>query len=479
MSFRIAFGGIHTESSTFNPVPTPLEAFRVLRGESMREHPSYSFLNAYTEKFGAEFLPTVYAGAIPGGPVPKEVYDAFKAEFLEQLGALGPLDGLYLDLHGAMNVFGMDDAEGDWITAAREVVGPDCLIAASYDLHGNVTARIAETLDIFSAFRTAPHIDRLETKERACTMLVDALQGNYRPQLVWVPVPVVLPGEMTSTEDEPAASLYAALPEIDAKDGVLDASLLVGYVWADEPRAQASAVLTGTDEAVLKREAANLAQRYWDARRDFRFGMQAGSLGECLDWIDELSDGPIILSDSGDNPTGGGVADTTFVLAELLRRDFQGAVVAGLADGPATELCYEAGVGAELKLSVGATLDPETSRPVGIDARVVYLYPAESERERQAVVQVRGVTLILTALRRPYHYPVDLERLGIDLQSVRLLVVKSGYLAAELKNSAAHTLLALTPGTVSQELKGLAYRRQGPRFPLDEALEWSSVAPLL
>ncbi len=474
MSFRIAFGGIHTESSTFNPVPTPLEAFRVLRGESLREHPSYSFLDAYD----AEFLPTLYAAAIPGGPVPREVYDAFKAEFLDRLRALGHLGGLYLDMHGALNVFGMDDAEGDWIGAAREVVGPDCLIAASYDLHGNVTQRIAETLDIFSAFRTAPHIDRLETRQRACTMLVDALHGGYRPHIVWVPVPVVLPGEMTSTEDEPAASLYASLPEIDAKDGVLDASLLVGYVWADEPRAQASAVLTGTDNAVLWREAAALAQRYWDARHDFHFGVRAGSLDECLEWIAELTDGPIILSDSGDNPTGGGVADTTFVLAELLRRDVQSAVVAGLADAPATVACYEAGVGAELKLSVGATLDPEMSRPVGIEAKVVTLYPAETERDRQAVVQVQGVTLILTAVRRPYHYPHDLERLGIGMQDVRLLVVKSGYLTAELRNSAAHTLLALTPGTVSQELKGLRYTRQGPRFPLQEGLTWSPVVPM-
>ena len=276
---------------------------------------------------------------------------------------------------------------------------------------------------------------------------------------------------MTSTEDEPAASLYAALPEIDAKEGVLDASLLVGYVWADEPRAQASAVLTGTDGAVLEREAAALAQRYWDARQDFGFGVQAGSLDECLTWLDELEGTPIILSDSGDNPTGGGVADTTFVLAELLRRDFQGAVVAGLADAPATAQCYEAGVGAQLKLSVGGTLDPETSRPVGIEAEVIYLHPAERERDRQAVVQVQGVTVILTAVRRPYHYPEDVARLGIDLEHTRLLVVKSGYLAAELKNSAAHTLLALTPGTVSQELKGLAYKRQGPRFPLDEGLE--------
>ncbi len=466
---RIAFGGIHTESSTFNPVLTPFEAFRILRGAAFREHESYSFLDEYD----AEFVPLLHAAAIPGGPVPRDVYEALKGEFVTRLMAQGPLDGLYLDMHGAMNVSGMDDAEGDWITAARAVVGPDCLVAASYDLHGNVTERIADAIDIFSAFRTAPHIDRTETKERACKMLVDALNGGYRPQVVWVPIPVVLPGEMTSTEDEPAKSLYASLPELDAKDGVLDASLMVGYVWADEPRSQASAVLTGTDRAVLEREALALAQRYWDARRDFTFGVRAGTLDECLTRLAELTGGPVVLSDSGDNPTGGGVGDTTFVLAELLRRDIQGAVIAGLADPPATAACYAAGEGAELDLSVGATLDPATSRPVKVQANVVYLHPAETEGERQAVVQVGGVIVILTALRRPFHYPENIESLGVNLSRTRLLVVKSGYLTAELTASAAHTLLALTPGTVSQELTQLRYERQGKRFPLEPALTYT------
>ena len=141
---RIAFGGVHTESSTFNPVPTPLEAFRILRGAALREHESYSFLDEYD----ADFLPLLHAAAIPGGPVPRDVYEAFKGEFVTRLMALGPLGGLYLDMHGAMNVSGMDDAEGDFITAARMVVGPDCLVTASYDLHGNVTQRIADAIDI-------------------------------------------------------------------------------------------------------------------------------------------------------------------------------------------------------------------------------------------------------------------------------------------------------------------------------------------
>ena len=339
-------------------------------------------------------------------------------------------------MHGAMNVSGMDDAEGDWIGAAREVVGPDCLVVASYDLHGNLTERIIDALDGMSAFRTAPHIDVLETKQRACTLLLNALKGGTRPQLVWVPVPVVLPGEMTSTDDEPARSLYRSLPQIDAVDGVLDASLLVGYVWADEPRAGASVVMTGTDAAVLEREAAQLATRYWEARADFHFGVPAGSLAWCLEQFTALENRPVVLSDSGDNPTGGGVGDKTFVLEELLEQNLGGAIVAGLADAPAVKTCYESGVGAELELSLGATLDPGTSRPLHVRAHVVYLHSAETECERQVVIRIGAVTVILSAARRPYHYPEDIETLGVKLPKTRLLVVKSGYLTAELTRAA-------------------------------------------
>ena len=471
MKYRIAFGGIHTESSTFNPVLTHAEDFQVLRGDALRQSERYRFLAPYSD--AAEFLPTLHARALPGGPVTPQAYKTFKNEFLSRLADHGPVDGLFLDLHGAMNVAGMDDAEGDWIGAARSIVGPDCLVVASYDLHGNLTGRIVDALDGLSAFRTAPHIDVTETKQRACTLLLDALSSGIRPQLVWVSIPVVLPGEMTSTEDEPARSLYGSLPQIGAVSGVSDASLLVGYVWADEPRAGASVVLTGMDAAVLEREAVRLAERYWNARAAFHFGVPAGRLAWCLERFTALEDYPVVLSDSGDNPTGGGVGDTTFVLAALLRRDLEGAVIAGLADEPAVKACYEAGVGKSLELTLGATLDPVTSRPVHVQARVVYRYPATTERERQAVIQIGAVTVILSAFRRPYHYPVDIESLGVKLSETRLLVVKSGYLTAELTRAAAATLLALTPGTVSQELSGLNYQRQGPRFPLEPHLSWT------
>ncbi|MCB0059305.1 MAG: M81 family metallopeptidase, partial [Caldilineaceae bacterium] len=139
---RIALGGIAIESCTFSPLPSRLSDFTIRRGAEFLDR--YPFLANYAGR--AEFVPLLYARALPGGSVEPEAYAAMKGEYLDLLRANGPWDGVYLDFHGAMNVRGMDDAEGDWVVAVREVVGPQCLLAASFDLHGNISEREAATL---------------------------------------------------------------------------------------------------------------------------------------------------------------------------------------------------------------------------------------------------------------------------------------------------------------------------------------------
>ncbi|MGO6664222.1 microcystin degradation protein MlrC [Rhizobium leguminosarum] len=462
---RIAVGGIHTECSTYNPVLNEEKDFRVLRGEALLAAPYFAFLGDYD----AEFLPTIHARAIAGGPVSRATYEAFKGEFLERLKPLLPLDGLYLAMHGAMYVEGMEDAEGDWISAARALVGADCTVSASYDLHGNVTQRIIDALDIYSTYRTAPHIDVEETMRRSVSMLVKSLKTGLRPTLLWAPIPVVLPGERTSTVDEPAKSLYEMLPGIDAIDCVWDASLMVGYVWADEPRATAAAIMTGTNRAVLEREAKGLAKAYWDAREDFVFGCETGSVEECVERAIASSTAPVVLAESGDNPTGGGVGDRADVLAELIARDATGVVFAGIADKAATEACYAAGIGAELDLSVGASLDTKGSKPVHGRFSVKFLHETSDPTDRQAVVSVSGIDLVLSAKRRPYHNIVDFTRLGLDPHQAKIIVVKSGYLSPELAPIANPNLMALSTGVVDQFVERLPrLRKQRPTYPFDK-----------
>ncbi|MEY9378275.1 M81 family metallopeptidase [Rhizobium leguminosarum] len=462
---RIAVGGIHTECSTYNPVLNEEKDFRVVRGESLLEAPYFAFLKDYD----ADFLPTLHARAIAGGPVSRATYEAFKGEFLERLKPMLPLDGLYLAMHGAMYVEGMEDAEGDWISAARALVGKDCTVSASYDLHGNVTQRIIDALDIYSTYRTAPHIDVEETMRRSVSMLVKSLKTGVRPTLLWAPIPVVLPGERTSTVDEPAKSLYDMLPGIDAIDGVWDASLMVGYVWADEPRTTAAAIMTGTDSAVLEREAKRLAKAYWDARQDFVFGCETGSVEECVERAIASPTAPVVLAESGDNPTGGGVGDRADVLAELIARDATGVVFAGIADKAATEACYAAGIGAELELSVGASLDTKGSKPVIARFTVKFLHETSDPADRQAVVSVSGIDLVLSAKRRPYHNIVDFTRLGLDPHRAKIIVVKSGYLSPELAPIANPNLMALSTGVVDQFVERLPrLRKQHPTYPFDK-----------
>ncbi|MCC3735395.1 M81 family metallopeptidase [Rouxiella badensis] len=461
---RIAVGGIHIECSTYNPVLNEEKDFRVVRNDALLAAPYFAFLQDYP----ATFLPTVHARAIAGGPVSRATYDAFKAEMLAGLEAHKPYDGVYLAMHGAMYVEGMEDAEGDWISAAREVVGPDIPISVSYDLHGNVSQKIIDAIDLFSTYRTAPHIDVEETMRRSISMLVKSLQTGVRPTLLWVPIPVVLPGERTSTEDEPAKSLYACLPALDQIEGVWDSSLMVGYVWADEPRATAAAIFTGTDRPLLEREAIKLAQAYWDAREDFVFGCKTDMPEACVRDAIASQTHPVVLADSGDNPTGGGVGDRADLLAELLKQGATGVIVAGITDQPATEAAFEAGVDARITLSVGASLDP-SSPQVHAEFTVLRLLDAPNQAERQAVLHVNGIDVVVSARRRPYHHIADFTQLGLDPQQANVVVVKSGYLSPELAPIARPNLMALSDGVVDQFVERLPRKRKTvPTFPFDK-----------
>jgi microcystin degradation protein MlrC len=465
---RIAFGGIQIECSTYGGILSRMEDFTVRRGQELADSRVFTQLKSYPHPF----MPTLLATAVPGGPVERVTYDALKSEFLRRVRELLPLDGLYLPMHGAMYVEGMQDAEGDWISAARAVVGKDCLISASYDLHGNLSRHVIDQLDMLSAFRTAPHIDRDETIKRACDMLVHCLDQQIRPTLVWAPIPVLMPGERSSTLYDPAKRLWAQLPAMNAQPGVLDVSLLVGYVWADEPRATASAVFTGTRLETLQKGAAALAQQYWDARTEFAFGVPTGTLTEIITRAQGLATKPVVLSDSGDNPTGGGTGDRADALAELVRLKVRDAVVAGIADRPATEACYRAGAGQTLRLKIGGSLDPQKSRALDVTAKVVFLAQTDSLPERQAVVDVDGIVVVLTARRRPFHEIKDFTSLGLDPTTFKLVVVKAGYLVPEIAAIARPNLMILSDGSVNQDIEHLASRHRVPTFPFVRDLQW-------
>ncbi|MEN9935007.1 MAG: hypothetical protein RLZZ387_1586 [Chloroflexota bacterium] len=470
---RIGVGGIAIESSTFSPSPSRLDDFTILRGGEMIER--YPFMPGWSfrGRGDIDWLPCLHANAIPGGPVTPDAYRAMKSELLERTRAALPLDGFYLDIHGAMNVQGMDDAEADLAAALREVVGPGCLISAGMDLHGNVSARLVELVDMFTAYRLAPHDDYLETREKACANLVHCLDRGIRPLRAWVRIPAILPGERTSTLVEPGRSVYASLCESDPAPGVLDASLWVGYVWADEPRSGAAAVVTGTDAASLRREAGRIARRYWEARHAFAFVAPAGSADWCIEQALAHPGGGVVISDSGDNPTAGGAGDVPYLVGRLVAHPAlagggASAIYASIPDAAAVEACVAAGSGAVVDLSLGGKLDPVNAKPLGLRATVVTIAPGDPVGGTIAVVRAGGVHVIVTSRRKPYHYRRDFTSLGLDPADHQITAVKIGYLVPELRQMARASLLALTPGAVNQDIPALRYDRVvRPIYPLD------------
>ena len=468
--YKIAVGGLHIECSNFNPTLTKDADFELLTGERLLKSKYFEVLQDYS----VEFVPTLYAHALPGAPIAAKTYARVKSRIVDGLRAAGPIDGVYLMMHGAAYVEGKEDAEGDLLSAVRDAVGPSVPIAVSYDLHGNISDRVMNAIDMFAAYRTAPHIDVRETHERALNQLIRCLETGQKPHLCWCPIPVVLPGERTSTEDQPARDLYAGLPAIDMVNGIWDASLMVGYVWVDEPRISAAAVVVGTHQVAMERAARELAQDYWAVRKSFVFGSPAGTIEACIEEAMTPGENPFVLADSGDNPTGGGVGDRVDVLRALLNSDCDGVVLAGIADKRATEAAFAVGEHASLRLCVGGTLDTESTRPINVDAQVVALIDGAEPGDRQAVLRSGGITFVTTEKRRPFHYIADFQALGLDPAKAKILVVKSGYLVPEIAQLAARNMMALSPGVVDQAVERQPRHRSGAGiYPFEDVKEFA------
>ena len=467
---RIAICGIHIESSTFSPHRSGEDDFEVRRGQELLRR--YPFLDAEWAA-GVEWLPVLHARALPGGPVLASTYAAWREEITAGLSALGPIDGVFFDIHGAMSVEGLTDAEGDLISAIRAVIGPGPVVASGMDLHGNVSGTLFTQTDLLTCYRTAPHVDVWETRERAASQLVRAIRSGVRPAKALVHLPFLLPGEMTSTRVEPARSLYADVSAVAQRPGVWDAAFWIGFAWADEPRCQAAVVVIADDQEVADGQAIGLAERIWERRHEFSFVAPVASFGECLDRALGSQRRPFFISDSGDNPGAGGACDVTVALGEALAHPGLATgedlcvLIAAIADPDAVAAATSAGAGGSARFPVGGRLDDRPPGPVTAVWRVQAL--AEDPRGGAVALLRHGrVGLIVTSRRDQYATLDKFRLLGIEPHKVPVVVVKIGYLEPELYEAAADWLMALTPGGVDQDLVRLGHRHlQRPMIPFD------------
>ena len=475
---KIAIAGLAIESSTFSPAKTHEEAFHAkYKGGVFFQYP---FLAENADlRNRAEWIPTVRGHALPGGIVTQEAYESLVGKTLKLLKEDLPYDGLFFDIHGAMSVEGLDDPEGDFIKRIREVIGTETLISTSMDLHGNVSQILAEHTDLITCYRMAPHEDAMESKKRAAENLVKRLEAEKgKPKYkAWVKVPILLPGEKTSTRVEPGKSLYAKVQPLTEDEGVIDAAIWMGYPWADEPRNHGVVMAIGDNEKKVANAAEELANAFWEARDGFEFVAPTTTLEASIQEAIKSDKRPFFISDMGDNPTAGGAGDVTWTLNEILNRQDLGnesleIIYASIPGPKLVEAALAVGKGGEVSAEVGAEVDNRYSPPIKLTGTVEAIKEGDKNAEVEVVVKMKNIKIIVTKKRKPYHYEKDFTELGLDIRNADIVFVKIGYLVPELYDIQKGWLMALTPGGVDQDLHRLDYKRiQRPMFPLDDFSE--------
>ena len=474
---RIAIAGIAIESSTFSPAVSHEEAFRTRMGEDVFSY--YPFMSTDSGIIDrAVWLPTLRGHAMPGGIVTLEAYESLVNKTLKMLKEALPLDALFFDIHGAMSVQGVDDPEGDFLVRIRELVGTDVLISTSMDLHGSVSLRLAQNTDLITCYRLAPHEDALESKKRAVTNLLHRLEsGLGKPAYKgWIPVPILLPGEKTSTRIEPGKSLYAQIPALLEGDKVIDAAIWMSYPWADEPRNHGVVMAYGDDKEAVAKATETLAMNFWEVREDFDFVAPTTYLDDALSQAIKSNKKPFIISDMGDNPTAGGAGDVTWTLHEIFKRpefkspNSKSVIYASIPGPELVSKALEIGVGGKIDAMAGAEIDNRFAPPVRVNGEITAIKQTDTNTE--VVVKSGNIYTIVTEKRNAYHYKKNFTDLGLDPENIDILVVKLGYLTTELYEFRADWIMALTPGGVDQDLLRLPYKRiNRPMYPLDPNMD--------
>ena len=454
--YKIVIGGISTECSSYSPLFQKTHDFKRLEGHKLIQYIDFDF-----QKYNIEPKSIFFDFSLPGGPIKKSVYDKKKEEFVSRLKSQKKIDGVLLIMHGAMYVPKIQDPEGEWILAVRKVVGKKCLISVSYDLHGQVTDLIINNINYFAAFKSAPHIDVKETYNRAAIMLVDGLNSKKKNYISWLPIPVLVSGEMSSTFVEPCKSIYSKLDEFNKIKNIRDTNLLIGYVWADTFRATAAAVVNSSDELIGSKICKKIANLYWNNRHELKFDMKAGKISEIFN---NLPKDFLIIADSGDNPTAGGVGDRAEVLQNIIKHKIKKVLFAGIASPKVFKILK---TNNKTNFFLGGEL--------GGGGPIIKILPESVNIINDcAIVNFKSITLIITKYRRSFHYFKDFEDLNIDLTKYKILVVKSGYLSPDLKKIRSKSYMVLSDGAVNQNITELTNNfRKKNIFPFSKKTEFN------
>ncbi|MBK9262794.1 MAG: M81 family metallopeptidase [Polyangiaceae bacterium] len=494
---RIAYGRIFHEADTYSPILTTREDFErlhLLSGDELGRATSLSgtelksfmphaeltgFVQAARAAGNVTTIPLTSALAVPGGPLSRECFDGLLNELLRALNAAGSLDGVYLALHGSMEVKDLGEPpEAVILRRVREIVGPDVKMAVSYDLHANLSAGLVDPVDVLVAYRANPHWDLAPTGFRAGNRLIRALRGHANPVHAWRKLPMLLGGGMTIDFLPPMRSIFRFMRHLEDDPRVLTASLFMVHPFTSaEDLGWAVHVSTDGDEALAARLADALADRAW-AERDAMVPPMR-SVDEALDEVARSAWrklGPVSLVDVDDIVGAGAPGGNTHFVQALVRNDRGLRVLVPLHDPAGVEKAWDAAAGDRISLELCGT--PGYGQPrVPVDARVMARHTGDCGRAIR--LEIGSFQVVMTERPPLPIHPSFWEELGISVRSADAVVQKNffHYRIFYLTMSFRHIPVVSDGATSLRRVLSGKYRTAV--HPMTKLDDWRALDPVL
>jgi microcystin degradation protein MlrC len=484
---RIAVGGFLHETNTFAPTKATYDAFvhgggwpamahgadvlRTMRGINVG---LAGFIEA-AEANGWELVPTISCGASPSAHVTKDAFERIVTEMVDGIAAAGPLDAVYLDLHGAMVTEHFDDGEGEVLARARRVIGPDLPLVVSLDLHANVTPAMIEHADALIAYRTYPHVDMADTGRACAKHLALLLKSKQKFAKAFRQLPFLIAISWQCTNDEPTKGIYQQLAALQS-DAVPSLSFAPGFPAADFPDCGPSVFAYGRTQADADAAADAVAKIVIGHEDDFDGRIYSPDEGiQLAIELARTATKPVVIADTQDNPGAGGDSDTTGMLRALVRNRATKAAIGAIYDPAAAKAAHAAGVGATVTLALGGKSGIPGDAPYQesfivetlSDGRFIapgpYFGGREMDMGPSAALRIGDVRVVVASHKAQLADQSMYRYVGIEPTEQSILVNKSSvHFRADFEPIAAKLLICAAPGAMPADTATLPWTRLRP-----------------
>ena len=477
---KVLLASVNAECNEHITHVATLDDFRILYGDQAIEA---MHIRDIFEDASIEMVPTIYAALPPNGMIQYEAFSFIAHTILSGIREnLDSIDGIYLQLHGASGVKGLDcvSAEHYIVKEIRKIVGVHMPIAMVMDPHGNVTKELINGLNICRCFRQSPHIDTVETQRIVADKLVNLMQNRRAMHPIIKKLPIMVGGERSVSAQEPMRTINEMMDEAEKDERVFSISYHVGYIRHDDDKLGAAVVVCPNrpkDREYCNQVAIQISEYAWSHRHEFRFTGNFDEPEQAIQRAIEEGKKTTVITDSGDNCGAGGAGQNNRILKGLLKTNTKKSVlIAGINDPKAHAYLSDKSQGEHVCFPLGIGED-ENCMPIDIQGTIVKIGDQKYGRENSPsvgnsyIVRVDGTHMDVLVMNHNVQYGTmeQFHAAGVEFHDYDIVVVKMGYLDTYLIPETRYHIMALTPGPTIQRSEQIPFKKiYRPMWPLDE-----------